>query len=59
MEQGSIREIGTREQLYTNPQHPYTKALIAAVPEPDPVEERRKLTERRAAAAAARAEGAA
>ncbi|MCS3843369.1 ABC transporter ATP-binding protein [Microbacterium sp. AK031] len=58
MEQGSIREIGTREQLYTNPQHPYTKALIAAVPEPDPVEERRKLTERRAAAAA-RAKGAA
>lgn len=55
MEQGSIREIGTREQLYTDPQDPYTKALIAAVPEPDPIEERRKLTERRAATAAARA----
>ena len=57
MEQGSIREIGTREQLYTDPQDPYTKALIAAVPEPDPVEERRKLIARRAAAAAAAKEG--
>jgi oligopeptide/dipeptide ABC transporter ATP-binding protein len=58
MEQGAIREIGTREHLYTNPQHPYTQALIAAVPEPDPREERRKLTARRAATAAALAAGA-
>jgi ABC-type oligopeptide transport system ATPase subunit len=48
LEQGLIREIGTREQLYGDPQDPYTKALIAAVPEPDPIEERRKLTARRA-----------
>jgi len=59
MQQGAIREIGTREQLYTNPQDPYTQSLIAAVPEPNPIEERRKLTARRAAAAAKVAEGAA
>ncbi|CAH0123215.1 ATP-binding cassette domain-containing protein [Microbacterium sp. Bi121] len=53
MQQGAIREIGTREDLYSHPQHPYTQALIAAVPEPDPIEERRKLTARRAAAAEA------
>jgi ABC-type oligopeptide transport system ATPase subunit len=49
MEQGQIREIGTREQLYNDPQSAYTKALMAAVPRPDPIEERRKLAERRAA----------
>jgi peptide/nickel transport system ATP-binding protein len=33
---GLICEMGTLEQVYRNPQHPYTKALLAAVPVPDP-----------------------
>jgi peptide/nickel transport system ATP-binding protein len=33
---GRMCEMGTLEQVYRNPQHPYTQALLAAVPVPDP-----------------------
>ncbi len=33
---GHIVESGTREELYTHPKHPYTVALLSAVPIPDP-----------------------
>lgn len=33
---GRIVEIGTKQQLESAPQHPYTKALFAAAPKPDP-----------------------
>lgn len=33
---GKIVEMGPADEVINNPQHPYTKALIAAVPEPDP-----------------------
>ncbi len=48
MQAGQVKEIGTREQVYSSPQDAYTIALMKAVPEPHPVEERRKLAERRA-----------
>lgn len=34
---GEIVEYGSAEEIFTNPAHPYTKALLAAVPVPDPV----------------------
>jgi peptide/nickel transport system ATP-binding protein len=33
---GRMVEVANREQLFRNPVHPYTRALLAAVPEPDP-----------------------
>lgn len=33
---GRLAEIGDRDQIYTNPTHPYTQALLSAVPVPDP-----------------------
>ena len=40
---GKIVELTTRDELYNNPLHPYTKALLSAVPIPDPaVEEKRQ-----------------
>ncbi|MDE0653423.1 MAG: ATP-binding cassette domain-containing protein [bacterium] len=36
MHLGRIVEIGTRAQVYDNPRHPYTAALLSAVPVPDP-----------------------
>ena len=38
LKQGELVEMGTTEQILTNPQHPYTKMLIASVPSHDPPE---------------------
>ena len=39
---GQIVEIGSWEELYSKPMHPYTIALLDSVPIPDPIEESKK-----------------
>ena len=39
---GKLMEISPAEELYTKPIHPYTSALLAAIPIPDPQENRRR-----------------
>ena len=39
---GRVVELADRESIYEDPQHPYTRALISAVPIPDPKRERAK-----------------
>jgi oligopeptide transport system ATP-binding protein len=41
---GKTMELAEARDLYANPQHPYTQALLSAVPIPDPVKERAKVT---------------
>jgi len=39
---GKIVEIGTRDEVYGTPVHPYTQALLSAVPVPNPTVERQR-----------------
>jgi oligopeptide/dipeptide ABC transporter ATP-binding protein len=39
---GKIMELSSAEELYTKPIHPYTSALLGAIPIPDPEENRRR-----------------
>ena len=39
---GKIVELSDRDELYTAPKHPYTQALLSAVPIPDPKVEKRR-----------------
>lgn len=41
---GRIVEVGETEQVIGTPRHPYTKALLSAVPIPEPRRERRRIT---------------
>ena len=47
MNKGVLVEIGPAEEVYSNPQDDYTKALLAAVPVPDPHRMRERKEERR------------
>ncbi len=40
---GRIVELAPAEQLYENPRHPYTEALLSAVPTPDPTVKKQRL----------------
>ena len=40
---GRIVEIAAAKHLYTRPQHPYTEALLSAVPIPDPTVKRKRI----------------
>ncbi len=39
---GELQELAAADQLFVHPLHPYTRALLSAVPLPDPVSERNK-----------------
>lgn len=40
---GRFVEIGEKEQIFNNPLHPYTRALLSAIPEPDPKIEKERI----------------
>ncbi|AMC92623.1 peptide ABC transporter ATP-binding protein [Erysipelothrix larvae] len=42
MHLGHIVEMGTVSDIYDNPIHPYTKALLSAIPHPDPIREKKR-----------------
>ncbi len=43
---GKLMEVGPAEEIYTAPAHPYTQALLSAVPEPDPRHRARPAADR-------------
>ena len=40
---GNFVEVGEKEKIYSNPLHPYTQALLSAVPVPDPTAKRERI----------------
>lgn len=42
MYHGKMVELGTTREVFSNPQHEYTKTLLSAIPIPDPVQERQR-----------------
>jgi oligopeptide/dipeptide ABC transporter ATP-binding protein len=43
MHQGRIVEVGARDAIYDRPAHPYTRALLSAVPDIGPARQRVRL----------------
>ena len=42
---GHLLETGTTDGIFSNPIHPYTKSLLSAIPEPNPVLEKNRVSE--------------
>jgi oligopeptide transport system ATP-binding protein len=42
---GYLLETGTKEEIFSNPIHPYTKSLLSAIPHPNPVVEKMRISE--------------
>ncbi|HOW18530.1 MAG TPA: ABC transporter ATP-binding protein, partial [Phycisphaerae bacterium] len=40
---GRIVERASADEIYNNPKHPYTQALLSAAPEPDPARRKRRI----------------
>lgn len=40
---GKIVELASTEELYNNPKHPYTEALLSAIPKPDPLRRSKRI----------------
>ncbi len=40
---GSLVELSNKKDLYENPKHPYTQALLSAIPVPDPTVKRERI----------------
>jgi dipeptide transport system ATP-binding protein len=40
---GRVVEQGTRDNIFADPQHPYTRALLSATPTPDPLRKRERI----------------
>ncbi|API92269.1 MULTISPECIES: ABC transporter ATP-binding protein [unclassified Virgibacillus] len=40
---GKMVEVGEKESIYREPLHPYTQALISAIPEPDPLNKKERI----------------
>ncbi len=43
MHLGHIVEMGTTDEIFRNPIHPYTKSLLSAIPHPNPVVEKKRI----------------
>lgn len=41
---GKLMEVGPTEAIFSNPQHPYTRALLSAIPEADPTSSKMQVT---------------
>ena len=42
---GHLLETGTKDEIFENPIHPYTKSLLSAIPSPNPVVEKTRIAE--------------